>query len=247
MTDTRPEIHSFPLPPVSHGTASHGPVPQGTFSHGTAGSEPAPNMRYAHVADDFEPADAELDSEFDECDTVVLGAEQLGEHDDAHIAGRISPVDESAPGELVELVLRLGQRVRGHLDTRFGAFGLSDARFAALSVIREAAPSGCTQAHLATRLGQCESSISTLVERMRASRLLYRLRAKADRRKRVLMLTDDGRRLFEEGLACRDREAAALFARFPEDDRQALAGLLGRLFGSLDSLPASDRAERASA
>jgi MarR family transcriptional regulator for hemolysin len=170
-------------------------------------------------------------------------------HDSPAIVGRIgTPSGEQTAGELVEMMLRLGQRLRGHLDNRFGAFGLSDARFAALQVIREAAPAGCTQAHLAARLGQCESSISTLVERMRASRLLYRLRAKADRRKRVLMLTDDGRALFDQGLAARDREAEALFSRMTREEQQSLAANLGRLFATLDKLGAADRvAERPAA
>jgi DNA-binding MarR family transcriptional regulator len=176
----------------------------------------------------------------DDCDDDgICDHDPADDHsDDAiSIAGRIgTPTGEPTAGELVEMLLRLGQRLRGHLDTRFGTFGLSDARFAALSVIREAAPAGCTQAHLATKLGQCESSISTLVERMRASRLLYRLRAKADRRKRVLMLTDDGRQLFEQGLAARDREAETLFGRMTQDEQRQLSTLLGRLFSTLDRI-----------
>ena len=56
---------------------------------------------------------------------------------------------------------------------------------------------GCSQADLANELQQSESSISTLVDRMRTSRLLYRLRSKVDKRRRVLMLTDQGRSLLE--------------------------------------------------
>jgi len=180
--------------------------------------------------------DGVCEHDFCESDSVG-GHEHVAEGHTVSIAGRIgTPTGEPTPGELVEMLLRLGQRLRGHLDTRFGTFGLSDARFAALSVIREAAPAGCTQAHLATKLGQCESSISTLVERMRASRLLYRLRAKADRRKRVLMLTDDGRQLFEQGLASRDREAESLFSRLSQDEQRQLSGLLGRLFSTLDRI-----------
>ena len=189
--------------------------------------------------------DADCDSDDDGvCEHVCDDAcDHHAGHDAPAIVGRIgTPSGEPTSGELVEMVLRLGQRLRGHLDHRFGTFGLSDARFAALSVIREAAPAGCTQAHLATKLGQCESSISTLVERMRASRLLYRLRAKADRRKRVLMLTDDGRQLFDQGLAARDREADALFSRMTREEQQQLSGLLGRLFATLDKIGPADRA-----
>lgn len=240
MSDLRPEFRplTFPRPAEPNQPAvvaipadpageevHHGPV-RHESGFAMAGQEPEHDGPQCDADDDMD------------CDQDPVGEyDPVDSHDTVSIAGRIGgSTGEPTPGELVEMLLRLGQRLRGHLDTRFGTFGLSDARFAALSVIREAAPAGCTQAHLATKLGQCESSISTLVERMRASRLLYRLRAKADRRKRVLMLTDDGRQLFDQGLAARDREAGSLFSRMSEDEQRQLASLLGRLFSTLDRI-----------
>ena len=226
MSDLRPEFRPLTFPrPLEAATPPAGPgatPPVGAYS---------------------EPHAPECDSEYEADDEFCDEIGEFASHHDGEshgvspIAGRIEAArGEPTPGDLVETLLRLGQRLRGHLDGRFGAFGLSDARFAALSVIRDAAPSGCTQAHLATKLGQCESSISTLVERMRASRLLYRLRAKADRRKRVLMLTDEGRQLFEQGLSARDREAATLFERMSEEEQRQLATLVNRLIGTLDRI-----------
>ncbi|MBA3314673.1 MAG: MarR family transcriptional regulator [Planctomycetota bacterium] len=229
MSDLHPEFRplSFPRAEASP------PAPQAAHF--------APHHAEHHGPSQHGPdCDGDYEVEDEICDDVC---EHDAEHDSPSIAGRIggNPNGEQSSGELVEMMLRLGQRLRGHLDGRFGAFGLSDARFAALSVIREAAPSGCTQAHLATKLGQCESSISTLVERMRSSRLLYRLRAKSDRRKRVLMLTDDGRQLFDQGLTARDREADALFSRMSKEEQTQLATLLGRLFASLDQIGEPER------
>lgn len=229
MSDLRPEFHSLSFPrPAETAPPS---IPAATDRPAVMPS--VHNEQGSSFEDEYEPEDDICDAE----------GNDLHDQDHSPIAGRIgAPTGEPTPGELVEMVLRLGQRLRGHLDGRFGTFGLSDARFAALSVIREAAPAGCTQAHLATKLGQCESSISTLVERMRASRLLYRLRAKADRRKRVLMLTDDGRQLFEQGLSCRDHEAESLFAHMSQDEQRQLAILLGRLFSNIDRI--GDSTER---
>ena len=235
MSDLRPEFRplAFPRPVQTAGGLSSSPVEQPVMH------VPSENARSGFVVEDrCEPEDEFCDETFANAQShSAIGAISGSGGDDEHsaIAGRIGdPHGEPTPGDLVEMVLRLGQRLRGHLDGRFGTFGLSDARFAALSVIREAAPAGCTQAHLATKLGQCESSISTLVERMRASHLLYRLRAKADRRKRVLMLTDEGRALLEQGLACRDREAQTLFSQMSRDEQRQLAQALGRLFSTLD-------------
>ena len=242
MSDARPEFRplTFPRAAAPQPTTSVAAAPAGTHSHvETLYEADGGADQFAGSDDLHEESNGDLHEEsHDETAADESGsiAGRIG-HDDAPRAAH--PDGAAAPGELSELLLRMGQRLRGHLDTQFGAFGLSDARFAALSVIREASPAGCTQAHLAAKLGQCESSISTLVERMRASRLLYRLRAKSDRRKRVLMLTDDGRRLFEQGLEARDREAESLFARMDLEERTQLAGVLGRLYGRLDSLPAS--------
>ena len=229
MSDLRPEFRplAFPRPVQTAGGSSSSPVEQ------PAMDVPSENFRSGFVVEDrCEPEDAFCDESFTQTQSFSASG---GDEEHSVIAGRIGDSHgEPTPGDLVEMVLRLGQRLRGHLDGRFGTFGLSDARFAALSVIREAAPAGCTQAHLATKLGQCESSISTLVERMRASHLLYRLRAKADRRKRVLMLTDEGRALLEQGLACRDREAQSLFSQMSHDEQRQLAQALGRLFATLD-------------
>ncbi|MEM1063286.1 MAG: MarR family winged helix-turn-helix transcriptional regulator [Planctomycetota bacterium] len=158
------------------------------------------------------------------------------------IAGRIEPevpadADEqspASPGALVEALLHAGHRLRGALDSKFAGLKLSDARFVALKVIRDSAPHGCTQAHLANKLGQCESSISTLVERMRASQLLYRLRSKSDRRKRVLMLTEEGRRLLEEATVVYDQEAERVLGHIEVDRRMTFAELLEALSTGLD-------------
>ena len=242
MSDLRPEFRPLTFPRTAE---PHGHTPVVAVGRESSSGVMPPEFRNPVPESATAPYDEDGSNE---CDHEPVGEyDPVDSHDTVSIAGRIGAVSgDPTPGELVEMLLRLGQRLRGHLDTRFGAFGLSDARFAALSVIREAAPAGCTQAHLATKLGQCESSISTLVERMRSSRLLYRLRAKADRRKRVLMLTDDGRQLFEQGLSARDREATSLFSRMSDEEQRQLASLLGRLFSTLDRIgeatePAAER------
>ena len=82
---------------------------------------------------------------------------------------------QAKPAGIVSDILRSAHRIRGVLAAHFAEFGLSDARFAVLQIVRDALPRGCTQTELAERLQQSESSVSTLVDRMRAADLLYRL------------------------------------------------------------------------
>ncbi|QDT36143.1 MarR family winged helix-turn-helix transcriptional regulator [Stratiformator vulcanicus] len=224
--------------PTPHAGPSQEPRPTGHSSYGARPETPAstptvPTYPFPQQHITPEPSQPTASGH-------PLNADSSEEaYAESHIAGRITPeatvpAAPDAPSSLIETLLRVGHRLRGLLDNRFSELGLSDARFVALKIIREAAPHGCTQAHLASKLGQCESSISTLVERMRTSQLLYRLRSKADRRKRVLMLTEDGRRLLEDASVKYEREARLLCEGLTEEERTKLADLMAELNSGLE-------------
>ncbi|MFH5802676.1 MarR family transcriptional regulator [Alienimonas sp. DA493] len=157
----------------------------------------------------------------------------------AQIAGSIGPTREvptpelspadAAANRVLDTLMKLGHRVRGVLDARFAGMKMTDARYMALRVVQDSAPEGCTQAKLAAALGQCESSVSTLVERMRTGKLVYRLHPKSDRRKRVLLLTDQGREALEQAEAARAEAAKELCVALSHEERDGLCEALSRL------------------
>ena len=130
---------------------------------------------------------------------------------------------------VVAEILKAAHRLRSTLSTHFSEFGLTDVRFAAMQIIRNSAPDGCSQSRLAEELDQSESSISTLVERMRSSQLLYRLRSNLDRRKRVLMLTERSRNLLEAAELCHDERMASLLSCFSAEQLDQLTSLLQQI------------------
>ncbi|HEV8070540.1 MAG TPA: MarR family transcriptional regulator [Planctomycetaceae bacterium] len=138
---------------------------------------------------------------------------------------RIEPV-QAKPAGIVSDILRSAHRIRGVLAAHFAEFGLSDARFAVLQIVRDALPRGCTQTELAERLQQSESSVSTLVDRMRAADLLYRLRSKSDRRKCLLVLTDHARETLDKLEACHHERMAELLSCYKSEQLRDLAVLL---------------------
>ena len=140
----------------------------------------------------------------------------------------LSPADAAA-NRVLDTLMKLGHRVRGVLDARFSGMKMTDARYMALRVVQDSAPEGCTQAKLAAALGQCESSVSTLVERMRTGKLVYRLHPKSDRRKRVLLLTDLGRDALRLAEAARAEAAKELCEALTHEERDGLCEVLGRL------------------
>ena len=102
--------------------------------------------------------------------------------------------------------------------------------------VDEALPTGLSQAELAAHLDQSESSISTLVDRMRRDGLLYRLRSKTDRRMRSLMLTDTGRTLLTQARAGYDRTLAELLSPLDPVHVSMLNMLLRLLTTELDKI-----------
>ncbi|MGH9174497.1 MAG: MarR family winged helix-turn-helix transcriptional regulator [Vicinamibacterales bacterium] len=130
------------------------------------------------------------------------------------------------------LILRAAQGVRGHLNTRLGAFGLNDVRFAVLRRVATAAPDECSQVELAGELQQSESSVSTLVDRMRADGLLYRVRSRSDRRKWVLMLTDLGRERLAQGQHCLTTRGPEILEPLTREQIAHVSALLISLSGA---------------
>lgn len=134
--------------------------------------------------------------------------------------------------EIVADLQRAAVLLRSLSAAHLAEFDLNPVRHGVLEVLA-GCEEGCSQAELAERLQQSESGVSTLVDRMRASGLLYRLRSKSDRRKRLLMIAPRGRELLA---LCRERHAGrmeAFFRRFDTRELNELATLLERLVQSL--------------
>jgi DNA-binding MarR family transcriptional regulator len=136
-------------------------------------------------------------------------------------------------------ILQAAQRLRAVLAANYNRCGLSEVRYAVLERLERASPNGCSQTELAEMLGQSESSVSTLVERMRASGLIYRLRSKSDRRMRVLLLTDHGRQLLATARRGHDERIASLLSQFQDRDKQLFADMLRNLLVELTEIAAA--------
>lgn len=148
---------------------------------------------------------------------------------------------------LLDGLLRVSQIVRLRLNDWLGHFELNDGRHSVLAVLANADQEGCSQAELAEQLGQSESNVSTLIERMQRDGLVNRLRSNADRRKRVVLITPEGRSALESVDASRSAWAGRLLNGISADDRPRLYSLLQQLGSSLESsiaLPCATRPER---
>lgn len=144
------------------------------------------------------------------------------------------PADRAA--RIVANVFRCADLLRRLLTSDSFRSGTNSTRFAALRIIGDASPAGCSQSELASRLEQSESSVSGLVSRMRADGLLYRLRSKHDQRKRVLLLSESGRRLLARCEALHRRRIGMVLKKLDRDLLHRLTEPLDRFARELTQL-----------
>ncbi len=181
------------------------------------------------------------DNEIQNCPFIVQ--DDLSEQDNAESLETVAlpeVADTDSPKQLdseetVECLLLAAHSLRGMLSEHLAKYGLNDIRYAVLKLIADSSPDGCSQAELARHLRQSESSISTLVDRMRSSHLVYRLRSKQDRRKRVLMLTEQGQEMLSQARASYRQQVDQLMGWTDSDEQTQFAETLERIVKRLES------------
>jgi DNA-binding MarR family transcriptional regulator len=120
--------------------------------------------------------------------------------------------DEAAPPTLLYLMKQVELAVRARLDELVRPAGLTALQYTALTVL-ERHPD-LTSAHLARNSFVTAQTMADMVTSLRAQGLIDRHQDPGDRRRLVLSLTDDGKRLLD-----RYRQAVA------DLEAEMLAGL----------------------
>jgi DNA-binding MarR family transcriptional regulator len=128
--------------------------------------------------------------------------------------------DEGLVGEIVELVFRLGGRLRSHFEDRCGEFELSPPQAMALSQLDRPMP----MRQLAQGLKCDASNITAIVDRLEERGLVERQVDSADRRIKKLVVT-------AKGEALRRRMRERVFDGVP-----VVAGLTAQQQGQLRDL-----------
>jgi DNA-binding MarR family transcriptional regulator len=127
--------------------------------------------------------------------------------------------------ELVQLVIRLGERMRQHYARRADEFELTPTQ---AQVLRELTAGPAPMGELAVRLSCDASNMTGVSDRLEARGLLERLPSPGDRRVKVLSLTDDGRMLHRR-LWSRLMENSPVAEGLTETEQQTLKALLQKL------------------
>lgn len=168
------------------------------------------------------------------CDEHEQAILQFQEPETAAVEAAAGPTEAQInAADVVEALIKSAHVLRGVLADHFSEFGLTDVRYTVMRLIDQADASGRSQADLANYLQQSESSISTLIDRMRTDNLLYRLPSVTDRRKKVLKLSEHGRELLQAIEACHAARMEELLAQIKwgnqEEFRQQICSLSEQL------------------
>jgi DNA-binding MarR family transcriptional regulator len=122
-------------------------------------------------------------------------------------------------------------RVYDWLDRTHGEvlspLGLTSAQFEVLSSI--ASDPGLSQQALARALRVTKGNVCGLLDRMEAEGLVVRRPHPLDRRVNRVLLTEAGEARFRQSWPALDRAISEVFSVLDEEDREAVARLLGKL------------------
>ena len=125
-------------------------------------------------------------------------------------------------------VLHTSSVLESRVEARLSGLNLSLAKLAALQRLSEAAGSLPLEP-LAERLACVKSNVTQLIDRLEADGLVSRAVEPNDRRSRLAVLTDAGRRAYTTGSGIQLKAEREIFGALTRNESLKLHELLGKL------------------
>ena len=125
-------------------------------------------------------------------------------------------------------LLGAASSIHDFIDSRLVTVGLSVPRLAALQRLVDAGGS-LPLGQLADRLACVKSNVTQLVDRLEADGLVTRSSDPEDKRSRLAIITEAGRRIHEDGARIQRQVEVELFASLSVDDSVRLSEIIAKL------------------
>jgi DNA-binding MarR family transcriptional regulator len=125
-------------------------------------------------------------------------------------------------------LLGAASSIHDFVESRLSTVGLSIPRLAALQRLVDAGGS-LPLGQLADRLACVKSNVTQLVDRLEADGLVTRSPDPDDKRSRLAIITDAGRRIHQDGAAIQRQVEEELFATLSVDDAARLSEIVAKL------------------
>jgi MarR family transcriptional regulator, transcriptional regulator for hemolysin len=136
--------------------------------------------------------------------------------------------DPVAKWQIGVQLVQLGRGWRRALDEELVGYGLTDATWRPLFHLGRLGD-GIRQTALAEALGIQGPSLVRLLDNLERDGLIVRREDQGDRRAKILAMTADGRRIYQQVQAVTERVAERLLAGTDEQDIDAVLRLFNRL------------------
>ena len=125
-------------------------------------------------------------------------------------------------------LLGAASSIHDFVEARLSTVGLSIPRLAALQRLVDAGGS-LPLGQLADRLACVKSNVTQLVDRLEAEGLVTRSPDPEDKRSRLAMITEAGRRIHHDGATIQHQVEEELFATLSVDDAARLSEIVAKL------------------
>jgi DNA-binding MarR family transcriptional regulator len=125
-------------------------------------------------------------------------------------------------------LLGAASSIHDFVESRLSTVGLSIPRLAALQRLVDAGGS-LPLGQLADRLACVKSNVTQLVDRLEAEGLVTRSPDPEDKRSRLAIITDAGRRIHQDGAKIQYQVEEELFATLSVDDAARLSEIVAKL------------------
>lgn len=125
-------------------------------------------------------------------------------------------------------LFRAASSVQDFVESRLSTVGLSVPKLAALQRLADAGgtlPLG----QLAERLACVKSNVTQLIDRLEADGLVTRSLDPNDKRSRLAVITESGRRVWEQGTRVQHEVEDELFSTLSTEESVRLAEIIGKL------------------
>jgi DNA-binding MarR family transcriptional regulator len=139
----------------------------------------------------------------------------------------MNDVERGAPGGLFSLLHAAGV-AEWHVESRLTTVGLSLAKLAALTALRQAGDS-LPLSQLAERLSCVKSNITQLIDRLEADGLVTRAADPHDRRARLAVVTPAGQKACDAGQRIQQEAEQVLLSELSAAERRQLGSLMAKL------------------
>lgn len=144
------------------------------------------------------------------------------------------PVNESL---ILRAAIILGRETNAVLDRLLKPAGLTEGEFRLLTSLLSQGGNACA-GDMCAALAQSPSNLTRIADSLVERGYVNREPDSADRRRMMLTLHPEGRRLLDEMLPDVCREVTALFAGFTASDKQQMLQFFKQLLAGIDSFDA---------